>query len=57
MKNIYLVEDSILRRRIIGTIGNQFQPIVLPKSMVAHIWVTVHDHGGHNGFPRTYAAI
>ena len=40
-----------------GTTGNEFRPIVLPKSMVDHILMRAHDHGGHNGFPRTYEAI
>ena len=25
--------------------------------MVDHILMTAHDHGGHKGFPRMYAAI
>ena len=55
--NVYLIEDSILRRRIVETTGNQFRPIVLPRSMVDHILMIAHDHGGHNGFPRMYVAI
>ena len=39
------------------TTGNEFRPIVLPKSMVDHILMRAHDHGGHNGFPRIYVAI
>ena len=39
------------------TTGNEFKPVVLPRSLVDHILITVHNHGGHNGFPRTYAAI
>ena len=37
--------------------GNKFKPIVIPKSLVDHILMMAHDHGGHNGFPRMYAAI
>ena len=37
--------------------GNEFKPIVIPKSLVDHILMTTHDHGGHNGFLRMYAAI
>ena len=55
--NIYLIEDGILRRRIVEPTGNEFKPIVIPKSLVDHILMTAHDHGGHNGFPRMYAAI
>ena len=54
--DVYLIENSILRR-IVETTGNEFKPVVLPRSLVDHILMTAHDHGGHNGFPRTYAAI
>ena len=54
---VYLIEDGILKRRIVETTGNEFRPIVLPRSLVDHILMTAHDHGGHNGFPRMYAAI
>ena len=55
--NIYLIEDGILRRRIVEPTGNEFKPIVTPKSLVDHILMTAHDHGGHIDFPRTYATI
>ena len=55
--NVYMVEDGILRKRIVEPIGNEFKPIVLPKSMVDHVLLTAHDYSGHNGFPRMYAAI
>ena len=55
--DVYLIEDGILRRRIVEPTGNEFKPIVIPRSLVDHILMTAHDHGGHNGFPRTYAAI
>ena len=55
--DIYLIEDGILRRRIVEPTGNEFKLIVIPTSLVDHILMTAHDHGGHNGFPRTYAAI
>ena len=55
--NIYLIKDGILRRRIVEPTGNEFKPIVIPKSLVDHILMTAHDHGGHNGFPRMYPAI
>ena len=54
--NFYLIEDGILKRRIMETTGNEFRPVVLPRLLVDHILMTAHDHGGHNGFPRTYAA-
>ena len=55
--HIYLIENGILRRRIVEPTGNEFKPIVIPKSLVDHILMTAHNHGGHNGFPRMYAAI
>ena len=55
--NIYLIEDGILRRKIVEPTVNEFKPIVIPKSLVDHILMTAHDHGGYNGFPRMYAAI
>ena len=55
--NIYLIEDGVLRRKTVEPTGNEFKPIIIPKSLVDHILMTAHDHGGHNGFPRMYAAI
>ena len=37
--------------------GNEFKPIVLPKSMVDFVLMTTHNHSGHSRFPGTYAAI
>ena len=54
--NIYLIQFGILRRRIVEPTGNGFKPIVIPRSLVDHILMTAHDHGGQNGFPRMYAA-
>ena len=54
--DVYLIEDGILRR-ILELTGNEFKLIVIPRSSVDHILMTAHDHGGHNGFPRMYAAI
>ena len=55
--DVYLIEDGILRRRIVELTGNEFKLIVIPRSLVDHILMTAHDHGRHNGFPRMYAAI
>ena len=55
--DIYLIEDGILRRRIVEPTGNGFKPVGIPRSLEDHILVTAHDHGGHNGFPRMYVAI
>ena len=55
--NLYMVEDGTLRKRIVEPLGNEFIPIVLPKSMVDYVLLTAHDHSGHNGFLRACAAI
>ena len=55
--DVYLIEDGILKRRIVETTHNEFKPVVLPRSLVYHILMTGHHHSGHNGFPRMYAAI
>ena len=55
--HIYLIQNGILRRRIVEPTGNEFKPIVIPKSLVDHILMMAHDHGEHNGFQRMYAAI
>ena len=52
-----MVEDGIIRKRIGEPTGNEFKPIVLPKSMVDHVLLKAHDYRRHNGFPRAYAAI
>ena len=57
LPNVYLIEDGILKRRIVETTGNEFRPVVLHRSLVDHILMMAHDHGGHNGFPRMYTAI
>ena len=55
--NVYLVDDGILRCRIMESTGNEFKPIVIPKCLMDHVLVTAHDYSGHNGFPRMYAAV
>ena len=50
--DIYLIENGILRRRIVEPTGNEFKPIVIPRSLVDHILMTAHNHGGHNGFSQ-----
>ena len=39
--NVYIIEDGILKRRIVETTSNEFKPIVLPKSMVDHVLLTI----------------
>ena len=55
--DIYLIEDGILRRRIVEPTGNEFKLVVIPRALIDHILMTAHNHGRHNGFPRTYTAI
>ena len=55
--NLYMVEDGILRRRIVKPTGNEFKPIVIPKCMVDHVLLTAHNHNRHNGFPRMCASV
>ena len=55
--NVYLVEDGILRCRIVESTGNEFKPIVIPKYLMDHVLVMAHDYSGHNGIPRMYAAV
>ena len=46
--NLYMVEDGILRGRIVEPTGNEFKPIIIPKCMVDHVLLTAHDHNRHN---------
>ena len=55
--NVYIIEDGILRRRLVEPTGNEFKPIVIPRCLVDHVLLTAHDYNGHNGFPRTYASV
>ena len=55
--NVYLVEDGILRHRIMESTGNEFKPIVIPKCLMDHVLLMTHDYGGHNRFPRMYTAV
>ena len=41
--NVYLMEDGILRCRIMESTGNEFKPIVIPKCLVDHVLLTAHD--------------
>ena len=37
--------------------GQEFQAIYLPSVLILQVLQTAHDNLGHNGFPRTYAAL
>ena len=49
-------EDDPLQRRILDN-SQQFEPVVLPNSLISTALLLAHDHTSHNGFRRTYAAL
>ena len=52
----YKMEDSLLKRKVVDE-GHEFWSIYLPSSVVLQVLQAAHDDLGHNGFPRTYAAV
>ena len=51
-----LDENELLTRKVIDG-GHEFCAIYLPIVLIFQVLQTAHDDLGHNGFPRTYAAI
>ena len=51
-----LDENELLMRKVIDG-GHEFCAIYLPSVLIFQVLRTAHDDLGHNGFPRTYAAI
>ena len=51
-----LDEDELLMRKVIDG-GHEFHAIYLPSVLIFQVLRTAHDDLGHNGFPRTYAAL
>ena len=51
-----LDENELLTRKVIDG-GHEFHAIYLPNVLIFQVLHTAHDDLGHNGFPRTYAAI
>ena len=51
-----LDENELLTRKVIDG-GHEFCAIYLPSVLIFQVLRTAHDNLGHNGFPRTYAAI
>ena len=49
-------EDDLLQQRILDNL-QEFKPVVLPNSLISTALLLIHDHTGHNGFRRTYAAL
>ena len=51
-----LDENELLTRKVIDS-GHEFHDIYLPSVLIFQVLQTAHDDLGHNGFPRTYAAL
>ena len=51
-----LDENELLTRKVIDG-GHEFRAIYLPSILIFQVLRTAHDDLGHNGFPRTYAAL
>ena len=51
-----LDENELLTRKVIDG-GHEFHTIYLPSVLIFQVLRTAHDDLGHNGFPRTYAAL
>ena len=51
-----LDEKELLMRKVIDG-GHEFRAIYLPSILIFQVLRTAHDDLGHNGFPRTYAAL
>ena len=51
-----LDENELLTRKVIDG-GHEFCAIYLPSVLIFQVLRTAHDDLGHNGFPRTYAAL
>ena len=49
-------ENELLTRKVIDG-GHEFRAIYLPSVLIFQVLQTAHDDLGHNGFPRTYAAL
>ena len=51
-----LDEHELLTRKVVDG-GHEFRAIYLPSVLVFQVLRAAHDELGHNGFPRTYAAV
>ena len=49
-------ENELLTRKVVNG-GHKFHTIYLPNVLVFQVLQTAHNDLGHNGFPRTYAAL
>ena len=51
-----LDKHELLTRKVVDG-GHEFCAIYLPSVLVFQVLRAAHDELGHNGFPRTYAAV
>ena len=51
-----LEENKLLTRKVVDS-GHEFRAIYLPSILVFQVLRAAHNELGHNGFPRTYAAL
>ena len=51
-----MYENELLMKKVVDG-GHEFCTIYLPNVLVFQVLQTAHDDLGHNGFPRTYAAL
>ena len=56
-KEYYSIDDHGLLTRKVLDRGHKFYTIYLPAVLVLQVLHAAHDELGHNGFPRTYAAL
>ena len=56
-KEYYSLDESELLTRKVIDGGHEFHAIYLPSVLIFQVLQTAHDDLGHNGFPRTYAAL
>ena len=54
--NIYLLEDNILKRKVIDN-GILHTPILVPDILKEALLILAHNKAGHNGFRRTYMSL
>ena len=55
-KEYYREENGLLTWKVVDG-GHEFHAIYLPSILVFQVLQAAHDELGHNGFPRTYAAL
>ena len=54
--NIYILEDNILKRKVIEN-GILHTPILVPDILQEALLILAHDKAGHNGFRRSYMSL